>query len=211
MKNLLILLILISIQFTAIGQTFTYNFIHQGEIKLVEVNLDTSFTQNVIRALKSFMESGTSIINQDANDLVLVGDFDVDELGIVLDYSSYNYYFIPFHPTAPFQHLNKGLASQNVTGHFYIGTDVDHEAIDPEKDKIYWCSCNGDHSTTPGGCVSTLETNGDRRFSRCVSDTGCSNSCIGTTLTGMQIINGGGILVQVSISKSTFFHNLNTW
>lgn len=193
------------------GQIYSAASLQETPISIVQISVDTSFSTNGIFVKKHIItQSDNNLYN--SNTLILLGEFEATNNGVVLDYSRYNYYLLPFKPNEALLSLNyKNL--NNTVGTLYIGETsmTQQRSVGNPGDFWYFCSCNGDHSNPdgPGGCVANMSDN----IVTCVDDGRgrCVGACKGDGYVEPNYsINGGGIFVQVSKEKSILYHDFRT-
>jgi len=208
MKIILVFtLMFISITFS-IGQSFSVNYTTEDGIDQIEINIDTNWSSDGIFVEKVFASSA-SPIPIDQNSLVLIGFETLSDSILQLDYTNFNYYWIPFDPALPFYSINNSISQDVSEGSLYLGSNFGEEAHDG--DFIYWCTCGGHTSeaTEPGGdCVSSMTTSSERVIIACVG--GCEDECIGEAAFRHRFDGGGGILIQVNEDKDVLVHNFGT-
>lgn len=206
MKNIVIVVFSL-FSFSLFGQKYYVEYHKNNEQVGIEIEIDTSWSSTGIFVQKSFSNDMNGKILVEQHALVLIGNMPVINDKIKLDYSCYNYHWIPFDPEVPFYDLNRSISSDILSGTLYLGNNYS-KPVNPG-DVTYWCSCGG-HSPdteTPEGCVSALSEN---RVVSCVKDGDCMSVCIGTVVEHQRSVQGGGILIQVSKSKAQFVHNFAT-
>ncbi len=206
MKHLILLSALLLTCSVAHSQIFYYtNYTKNNITEGIEVIIDTSLFSDGIKVVKNFYNQEITENLYDQNSLVLLGDFEINGNEIALNYQNYNYYWVPFNPDLPFVSVNHTVNSNNTIGTLFIGGDTVQERPVGTGDLWFFCVC-GDDRTSPGGCLASLSGN----VADCVSE-GCPNRCTGFAIVTPRFdITGGGVFIQVSKDKSTFYHNFNT-
>ncbi len=206
MRHLSILSALLLTCGIAHSQIFYYTNCTKNNItEGVEVIIDTTRFSDGIKVVKNFynQEISENLYNQ--NSLDLLGDFEINGNEIALNYQNYNYYWVLFDPDLPFVSVNYTVKTNNTVGTLYIGGDTVQERRVGNGDLWYYCNCGDDRSSLDG-CLSLL--NG--KVADCVSE-GCPSHCTGFAIVTPRFdITGGGVFIQVSKEKSTFYHNFNT-
>lgn len=212
MKKLIITLIASLLYNFSYGQVYSAVFAQENNNPKIEITVDTSFSEDGIYVQKKFSTENDGDL-YDSSSLILLGNFETNNKGVVLDYGRYNYYLLPFNPNEGFLSLNYNDLN-NTIGTLYIGdsSTAQHRAIGNPGDLWYFCSCKGEHKNPegPGGCVSNMT---EERVVTCIDDGRgkCEGGCKGEAYTGpYYIINGGGIFVQVSKEKSILYHDFKT-
>jgi len=205
MKALLTVIIAIVLHSSLFSQNFFINF------KNVEIDMkvDTNFMDDGILIRKLYASKPKSGTVCDPNSLVLIGDFVQDsKKNIILNYYEYNYFWAPFNPKIPFFPLNKRIPKDIKSGLLIIGA---HSSVERGAGDItYWCSCGETtpQTTNSGGCVSRLS----HRLISCINEGPCQTGCLGTVIEDSEerIVEGGGLLIQVSKAKANLIHNFGT-
>lgn len=211
MKYLLILVLLFSCADSIRAQSYSTEYTSSSGNNWVHISIDTNFSSTSILVEKVLVGNSFDTV-VDQNTMILLGEFNfVTQATVDLNYSKYNYYWIPFSPSKPLYSIDEIIGFSVNSGTLTIGSDE----ISGPGDWVYWCSCcencePSDPSAEPGDCVSNLNmSNGSIR---CVeSGPGCPDGCSGHIVVGMgSPVLGGGVLIQVDSTKSRIVYNLDT-
>ena len=209
--NFLFILSCYLINNNILAQNYITNVEDQSEETQITINVDLDFIGDGIRVEKSKHVDDINYNEVDQNSLVLIGEFEYIGNNIKLNYSKYNYYWIPFKPEYPFYLINQNLDESITDGLFVIESHEKALGKDPG-DITYYCTCGGhsSDSETPGGCLASLNDG----VIDCIDDSGCGSKCIGTAVEHKRGINngdrkyvGGGIFIQTSKVKKRLIHN----
>jgi len=204
MKNLILFSSLFILANSLISQSYYTLWNSERGTEIVVVSIDLNRSINNISVIKeiSQTENGQELDN---HSLILLGEFNTTEPQIPLDYTLYNYFYVPLDPKLPFLWINK--TKQVSHGYLYLN-DNNTTSERGNGDITYWCTCGGHtpNSPGPGGCLSSLTD----KVVNCLNTGGCalSSSCIGSAVTNSRTMIGGGILIQTS--KTSISHDFRS-
>ena len=207
MKYMLLLSLLLCTR-AGFSQEYFFYYEDQSNKDIIKVRIDTaSIFEGVLVERKHLTErEPASIEMTHYNALVLLGDFETKDESLILDYSKYNFFFIPFESNTPFFSLNAIRSGSNQEdGLFHIrqcSKDVNNLDI------IFGYRCD-DIEGNNKECVCKIR---DNRVIECINVANeCETSnkkCSVASTIGAWSFDSGGILIKVSAEKSKLLHNI---